>query len=209
MVDDSDHYDTDAFSLSIETPSLPERREGQRHLTILRVGKLVSGETQELCLIRNISAGGLMAHVYLPHDIGQHIVVELKGGHQLAATVRWAKDGHIGAEFETRINVEQVLAADPVDPGTRPRAPRLDITRDARIRVRDVVGKALIRDISQGGARIETRQEIPLGETIVITINGFEAKQAVVRWTGDDQYGLEFPQTISLHDFMTGLQKGS
>ena len=206
MVDDSERYDTEAFSLSVETPSPPDRRGARRHLTILRVGKLVSGESQELCLIRNISAGGIMAHVYLPHEEGERIVVEMKGGHQLSGTIRWVKDDHIGAQFDTPINVEQVLAADPVAPGTRPRAPRLDITRDARIRVRDVVGKARILHLSQGGARLETGQAIPIGETIIVTIQGFEPRQAIVRWVNDEQYGLEFPQTISLHEFMSGLQ---
>jgi hypothetical protein len=207
MVDQSGHYDVDVFSVPEETSLPPERRIARRHLTILRVGKLVSDTSQELCLIRNISAGGIMAHVYRSHHVGERILIELKGGHRLPGTVRWVRDGHIGAQFDTPINVEQVLAADPVDPGTRPRAPRLDVTRDAQIRVDDAVSGVVVRDISQGGARIEAAQPIAVGETIVITIQGFEAKRAIVRWKRGSNYGLEFPQTIKLQDFMTGLQK--
>ncbi len=50
------------FSFSSAAPQ-PDRRRQTRHLTILRVGTLIIEGRRELCLIRNISAGGLMAHV--------------------------------------------------------------------------------------------------------------------------------------------------
>ena len=52
-----------SISLAAATPPPPERRRGQRHLTILRVGALTIDGTRELCLVRNISAGGVMALV--------------------------------------------------------------------------------------------------------------------------------------------------
>src|SRR3712207_7884086 len=53
------------FSFSNAAPQ-PDRRRQARHLTILRVGTLIIDGRRELCLIRNISAGGVMAHVYSP-----------------------------------------------------------------------------------------------------------------------------------------------
>ncbi len=206
MVDEPGRQDSDTAFLSEDAPAHPDRRRNARHLTILRVGKLASSETQELCLIRNISAGGIMAHVYLPHQVGERIMVELKGGHRLPATVRWVRPGHIGAQFDTPVDIEAVLAADPAEPGTRPRAPRLEIMRRARISVRDTMADAVVRDFSQGGARIETEEAIAAGETIFITIDGFDTKRAIVRWARGNDHGLEFTQTIKLQDFMTGLQ---
>jgi len=52
------------FSFSTRAPQPPERRRDTRHITILRVGTILVDGRRELCLIRNISAGGLMAHVY-------------------------------------------------------------------------------------------------------------------------------------------------
>jgi hypothetical protein len=49
------------FSLSSAPPSPPERRRQPRHITILRVGTIHLENRRELCLIRNISAGGLLA----------------------------------------------------------------------------------------------------------------------------------------------------
>jgi hypothetical protein len=72
-----------SFSFSDQVPTPPERREDERFVTILRVGVLVIEGRRELCLIRNISAGGLMAHVYSPVEPGQRVVVELKSNQQI------------------------------------------------------------------------------------------------------------------------------
>ena len=53
-----------SFSFSNLVPDPPERRQQERHIKILRVGIVVIDGRRELCLIRNISAGGLMAHLY-------------------------------------------------------------------------------------------------------------------------------------------------
>ena len=77
-----------SFSFSDQVPPPPERREGERYVTILRVGVLIVDGQRELCLIRNISAGGLMAHVYSPVQPGQRVVVELKTSQQIEGFVQ-------------------------------------------------------------------------------------------------------------------------
>src|SRR4051812_22549939 len=84
-----------SFSFSKLAPSPPaDRRDNARHLKILRVGTLIIGDHRELCLIRNISAGGLMAHVYSNLTVGQEISVSLKSAQLLTGTVAWLKDGN-------------------------------------------------------------------------------------------------------------------
>ena len=41
--------DTTAYSLSSKPPSPPERREGDRHLALLRVGAMTVNGRRELC----------------------------------------------------------------------------------------------------------------------------------------------------------------
>src|SRR4051812_28657856 len=74
----TDRHEETTFSFSEKPPQPPERRSAARHLTILRVGALVGPHGRELCLVRNISAGGLMAHVYSNHRMGERVAVELK-----------------------------------------------------------------------------------------------------------------------------------
>jgi hypothetical protein len=58
--------ETTVYSLSADTPQCPDRRSDQRYVSLLRVGALVVDGRRELCLIRNVSAGGMMIRPYSP-----------------------------------------------------------------------------------------------------------------------------------------------
>src|SRR5262249_45077328 len=48
------------YSIAATAPTQPDRRESERYLSLLRVGSIEVGGQRELCLIRNVSAGGMM-----------------------------------------------------------------------------------------------------------------------------------------------------
>ena len=56
--------DTTLYSLSDVAPAPVERRDGERHLTLFRVGSIVVEDRRELCLIKNVSAGGMLIRAY-------------------------------------------------------------------------------------------------------------------------------------------------
>ena len=56
--------ETTVYSIAATAPVQPERREDERYLSLLRVGAIVVDGRRELCLIRNISAGGMMIRAY-------------------------------------------------------------------------------------------------------------------------------------------------
>ena len=72
--------ETTLYSLSEAPPEPRERRDGDRHLTLFRVGSITIGDRRELCLIKNISAGGMMIRAYCPIAEGTALSVELKSG---------------------------------------------------------------------------------------------------------------------------------
>src|SRR5688572_2342545 len=116
------------FSLSDEVPTPPERRDQERYVTILRVGVLVIDGRRELCLIRNISAGGLMAHVYSPVEPGQRVTVELKTNQQIDGRINWVRSADAGIAFDLPVDITQLLSNPPVlKNGWRPRAPRVEV----------------------------------------------------------------------------------
>jgi len=49
-------------------PAQAERRDGDRTLTLFRVGSLMIGKRRELCLIKNISAGGMLIRAERTHE---------------------------------------------------------------------------------------------------------------------------------------------
>lgn len=194
---DEGYIETTAFSFSNAVPSPPERRENQRHVTILRIGKLITSRSQELCLVRNISGGGLMLHVYSPREVGEAVEVELKTGHRLRGVIRWTHEANVGVMFEEKVNVADVLA-NPVlfEDGTKPRAPRLDVSCNATVRAGAQLCQVGVCDISQGGAKIATDRIFLPNEQVVITLPEFRPIAATIRWCGNGFAGVGFHQLL-------------
>lgn len=174
-----------------------ERRHDRRHLTILRVGKLISGSIQELCLVRNISSGGLKARVYSDKAVGEEVSIELKSGQAIAGVVQWNAGNEIGVQFHDKIDVPALLASDEVlTRGMRPRPPRVHLPTLALLRLRSELWGIGIQDISQGGAKIEIDQPLDIGDEVVIMVGDFRPLTAIVRWVRGGAAGVEFKQMI-------------
>jgi len=69
------------YSLSVETPGPPERRSTERFVSLLRVGALTIDGRRELCLIRNVSAGGMLIRPYSPLAVGTAVGWTVVGRH--------------------------------------------------------------------------------------------------------------------------------
>jgi hypothetical protein len=77
---DEQPVETTTYSLDETAPRQVQRRESERHLTLLRVGALLIDGRRELCLIRNVSAGGMMIRAYSDIPVGTPLSIELKHG---------------------------------------------------------------------------------------------------------------------------------
>ncbi len=196
------------FSFSSAVPAPPERRGSQRHIKILRVGTLVVDGRRELCLIRNISAGGLMAHVYSVLTPGQRVMVELKTNQAVAGRVVWTREGNAGIQFDAAMDVAELLASPSVlDNGWRPRTPRVEVDRLATLRAGARTTWVHARDISQSGVKVETDRAPAEGEEIVLTLDGFRPLAGVVRWAGAGHCGIAFNQLIPFGELIAWLKR--
>jgi hypothetical protein len=198
------------FSFSNDVPQPPERRTNERHIKILRVGTVVVDGRRELCLIRNISAGGVMAHVYSQLVPGQQVSVELKTSQAVTGRVVWTRGGNAGIQFDTAMDVAELLATPQgVDNGWRPRTPRVEIDRMATLRTGARTAWVHARDISQSGVKVETEAEAApaVGDEVVITLEGFRPLQGVVRWSADGFCGISFNQLIPFGDLIDWLKQ--
>jgi hypothetical protein len=205
MLSEESHQET-TFSFSARTPQPGERRRDPRHLTILRVGALIGPAGRELCLIRNISAGGLMAHVYSQHTQGEQVTVELKGNQPIHGRVVWVEESNIGIAFDEQIDVPEMLSSQALaDSGWRPRLPRIEVDRLATVRSGSRVCGVNTRDISQGGVKVETDEPLDVGAQVVITLDKFRPVQGVVRWCGAGFAGIAFHQLLPFGELMAWL----
>jgi len=180
----------------------------ERQVSVFRVGALNIHGRRELCIVRNVSAKGMMIKTYSPVAAGTRISIELKQGELIDATVRWEKDGSAGVEFDQPIEVESLLSQSPDAP--RPRMPRIDVDVAATIRDGDNVFTARACDISQGGVCIEYDRSLPRETNVVVTLEGLQPKAAVVRWSNDRTIGLGFSKVIpvgELVDWLHGLHQ--
>jgi hypothetical protein len=197
--------ETTLYSLSDEAPEPVERRDGERHLTLFRVGSVTVGDRRELCLIKNISAGGMMIRAYCALTAGTRISIELKRGEQIHGTVSWIQDGSAGIEFYERVDVVELLANSMEGP--RPRMPRVEVRCIASVRQGSQVYGMRAHDISQGGLKVESARDLEVGSDVVVTLPGLSTQTGVIRWRDGRSYGITFNRLLALTELVTWLQQ--
>jgi len=188
--------ETTLYSLSEISPEPEDRRDSSRHMTLYGVGTLLINERRELCLIKNINAGGMMVRAYCAIPQGTRVNVEIKCGQPIAGTVTWFREPNAGISFNRPIDVIDLLSASLTGP--RPRMPRIAV--DSIVTVRDGASIHRLRacDISQGGIKVHSETAIDPGSEVVVTLAGIEPQPAVVRWSEGGQLGLTFNRSLPL-----------
>jgi hypothetical protein len=201
---DEQPVETTLYSLGSGTPEPEERRNDERHLSLLRVGTLVIGDRRELCLIRNISAGGMLIRAYSTIEAGTCLSVELKQGEAMSGVARWTKDECVGVTFDSPIDVLDLISS-PND-GQRPRMPRIEVRCTAWVREDATVHRMKTSNISQGGIRVEGHAELAVGADVIVALNGLPPQPGIVRWKDRSAYGITFNRVIALSDLVAWLQ---
>lgn len=186
-----------------------DRRIGPRHISVLRVGRTLWNGRDQLCVVRNLSAGGLMFECLHPPAVDQRVTVELRSDKQMTGIVRWAKSSAAGVEFDQTVNVEQILREERSSLlRVRPRAPRF--VRRGTVKL--IAGESDpvfgdIIDISIGGLSCRTDQPLRRGEPIVASIEGVGATNAELRWTKGDVAGIRFDKPLPWRAFQIWLDQ--
>jgi hypothetical protein len=165
-------------------------------MSLLRVGALVIGERRELCLIRNISVGGMLIRAYSKIEAGTRLTVELKQGEPVEGTALWAQDELVGVSFDGPIDVISLITTSSDAPA--PRMPRLEVRCTAWVRDGATVHRTRAVNISQGGVGVETAEQLPVGAQVTVTLPGLPAEQGMVCWTEGDSSGITFNRVLAL-----------
>lgn len=196
--------ETTLISMNRSMPIPPDRREGERYLTLLRVGSMTVDGRRQLCLIRNVSCGGMLVRTYSDMDPGTRLSIEFKHGESVVGTVRWMRDGNIGLMFDHAIDVLQLLES--AESGPRPRMPRVEVQSTAWVRADAVTHRTQIVDISQGGLKIRCTKPLRLREQVVVTVGGLQPIAGVVCWIEGQHCGVCFNQILQLQTLIRWLK---
>jgi hypothetical protein len=196
--------ETTGYSLDRDAPAAGERRDDKRHLTLFRVGALTIEGRRELCLIKNISSGGMRIRPYCDLAEGARVTVELKTGMSVPGSVVWTEDSTVGIAFDQPVDVIDVLSAS--DDGPRPRMPRVEVRCTATLRDGASIHQFAVRDVSQGGVKLEGDLPVALDCDVVVSLPGLAPRAGVVRWSADGNVGVTFNRLLSLAELVEWLK---
>lgn len=186
-------------------PRIPEQIDREeRQVSLYRVGALTIDGRRELCVVRNVSAGGLMLTSFSTIEPGARITVEFKQGESVEGMVAWSDGQSVGMQFDKPVDVATILA-NPSS-GRRPRMPRIDIECAMTVREGAATFEVRALDISQGGVCVETRDRLSIGADVIVRIEGLPPEPAVVRWRDGECYGLGFNRLLSVTALAAWLQ---
>ncbi len=196
--------ETTVYSMSPEPPPQPERRTDERHLTLFRVGSILIDGRRELCLVKNISAGGALVRAYCRLKADLEIRIELKEQQPISGRVNWVKGTDAGITFDERVDIVDLLKSN--GDGPRPRMPRVEVRCVVFVREGATTNRAKLINISQGGMSVESGSSLKVGSDVTVTLPGLAPQAAVVRWSEGSRYGISFNTVLSLAGLTEWLQ---
>lgn len=190
-------------------PAIGDPRSEPRHRTVLQVARLATTRGDELCILRNVSTGGLRAEVYCHLAVGEPVEFELRTGRSITGRVIWANGTSIGVEFDRNVPILAYLAHQTIEAlGRRVRAPRVQIGEKAAVRVADREFAVEIVDASQAGICFRTDRILLEGASCDIDADGLADHGAIVRWCRDGEAGLQFKRPLSFQEFAAWRTRG-
>ena len=201
---DQQPVETTLYSLDKAPPVPQQRRADERHVSLLRVGSLLIEGRRELCLIKNISAGGMLIRPYSDIAEGTRVSIELRQGEPVEGTARWTRGDNVGVEFDTPIDVIGLISTP--DDGPRPRKPRIEVSCNGWLREDGYIHRVTVANVSQGGLKIISTTELPVGADVVVSLSGLPACPGVIRWRSGDAYGVTFNRALSLPELVEWLR---
>ncbi len=196
--------ETTVYSMSSEPPPQPERRADERHLTLFRVGSVLVDGRRELCLVKNISAGGALIRAYCRLQADLDLRIELKEQQPISGRVNWVKGTDAGITFDERVDVLDLLKSN--GDGPRPRMPRVEVRCTVFVREGATTNRASLVNVSQGGLSVESDNPLTVDADVTVTLPGLPPQDAVVRWSEGSRYGISFNAVLPLAGLTEWLQ---
>jgi len=200
-------FESTTFSLTTAVPRPTERRTDDRLIAMLRVAKLTNAKgSSQLIRVRNVSAGGLMAEVGHPVEVGDLVEIELSS-QQVPSTVVWIREGTAGFKFDQNIDLGELLAGRKQRHGFRPRPPRLQVNCKANVKLEGTYYNVEVHDISLGGIKVEPIEEYCLGKKVVVVVESLRPVQGEVRWFSERKAGIVFDQPLGFEELAEWVGK--
>ncbi|WP_232332848.1 PilZ domain-containing protein [Novosphingobium aquimarinum] len=175
-----------------------EQRQEPRLALLLRTAKVVSPQGEFLCIIRDVSEGGVRLRLFhlLPESFDGGLV-ELGNGAQFGVERVWESNGEAGFRFTQPIDLEAFMGEASPYPK---RAIRLCMDVPAEIAFAGQQIPVRIHDLSRQGACIESEELLARGQVLRIKGPHLPEIEATVCWRRAPNYGLVFDRIMTMSD---------
>jgi hypothetical protein len=195
------------FSLADEVPPSPGVRDCDDR-SQMQPGAIGRGSVREICFLRKITPLGAVLCMDLPTRPGERLDLELLSGEKLTGTVSWIEGDEVGLRFDDPTDIFALIARNLVrQPGDARRMPRIELSAPAWLEAGSRHEIATVSNLSDGGARIQTRVPLVVHEHIVLTLDGFRPAPATVRWVQDNVAGIAFTPDLPWQELMPWLRR--
>ncbi|MCB2061736.1 MAG: PilZ domain-containing protein [Novosphingobium sp.] len=174
-----------------------ESRASPRFTLLIRSAKLVCGNGEYLCIVRDVSETGVRLRLFHPSPPEGPLTLELAAGDSFAVEKIWERGDHAGFRFANPIELKQFIA----ETGPYPKRPvRLRLEFPAIVTTDNGPSVAMVRNISRQGACIETSRLLALGQTVKLEADGLPELLATVCWRSSPAYGLVLQQVFTFEE---------
>ncbi|MEP3051985.1 MAG: PilZ domain-containing protein [Erythrobacter sp.] len=181
-----------------ECEAVAEKRVAPRFTLLIRAAKLISGQGEFVCVIRDVSETGVSVRLF--HDLpsGETLELHMPGGGSYEIRNVWHRGNEAGFEFTHSVDVARLID----EAGEYPRRGlRVGLFIPVKVSTLSQTCDGFIENLSQQGARIECDGLFAIDQGLQISGEDFKEVRAKVRWRRDNQCGVVFDDTFTLGDF--------
>jgi hypothetical protein len=183
---------------AFETEDHSDRRGAPRFALLMQAAKLVSCEGEYLCVVHDASTEGVRVRHFghLPNE--RLLKFELSNGEVFPVQCVWHDDIYLGLQFPAGVDLDRLVKLSTDSLPHRPM--RLDTVLEGAVSTAGAEHCITIRNISQGGACIECREDLAVDHPVTVEADALQPTRATVRWRIGTVYGVVFDDPIACED---------
>jgi hypothetical protein len=192
-----------------EAARVTDQRLEDRHFGVVERSTITFRRRRHEVDVVNVSSRGAMILTDIEARIGEKIDIHFAETNRTRCVVRWIREGRIGLEFvdetifwETggpvfRYELPEPSPSTPVHVAVD-REPRQTLLRAGTLYWSGISIPVRLRNISEGGARVESGRLLCAGAEVELDLGGGHFAIAEVRWSKDGQVGLRFAEAFDI-----------
>lgn len=175
-----------------------EQRSAPRFTSLIRAAKLVSSEGEHVCVLRDVSTGGVRLRCFHPLPRDEVMALELQNGDRFEIKRVREEDFEASFRFTSEAPIERLVQEALRYPR---RALRLNLEIPLTLRTIGGSVSAVTQNVSQQGCRVEVDTTLALSQSLIVESAYLPGIRAKVRWRRGNACGLVFDDTFTLKDF--------